>query len=166
MTIWVSVPAILEMLLSCTQAGQLHSLRLIAQGDYIKPATIAQLRAGSNPPRLISLGGPTETTIWSIWHELTADDVSVIPYGRPLAGNRYFIMDEIQRHVPQGVVGRIFTSGVNLAQGYLEDGELKQTDFVTVLDEHGHPVRAFRTGDQGYYRADGNIILLAASMVM
>ncbi|EOW9246195.1 amino acid adenylation domain-containing protein [Vibrio cholerae] len=158
-TIWVSVPAILEMLLSCTQAGQLHSLRLIAQGgDYIKPATITQLRAGSNPPRLISLGGPTETTIWSIWHELTADDVSVIPYGRPLAGNRYFIMDEIQRHVPQGVVGRIFTSGVNLAQGYLEDGELKQTDFVAVLDEHGHPVRAFRTGDQGYYRADGNII--------
>ncbi|CSC51888.1 Non-ribosomal peptide synthetase module protein%2C siderophore biosynthesis [Vibrio cholerae] len=30
---------------------------------------------------MISLGGPTETTIWSIWHELTADDVSVIPYG-------------------------------------------------------------------------------------
>ncbi len=158
-TIWVSVPAILEMLLSCTQGSQLQSLRLVAQGgDYIKPATIAQLRALESSIRLISLGGPTETTIWSIWHELTDADVSTIPYGRPLPGNRYFILDERQQHVPQGVVGRIYTVGVNLAQGYLENGELKQTDFVTIYDDRGEPVRAFRTGDQGYYRQDGNII--------
>lgn len=42
--------------------------------------------------------------------------------------------------------------------GYLEQGELKQHDFVTLEGPDGQPLRAFRTGDQGYYRADGNIM--------
>lgn len=158
-TIWVSVPAILEMLLACMQGEKLKSLRLVAQGgDYIKPRTIAELRELDQGIRLVSLGGPTETTIWSIWHDLTSEDVNVIPYGKPLPGNKYFVMDGLNKHVPQGVVGRIMTVGVNLAVGYLEDGEIKQTDFVTIIDDNGDQVRAFRTGDQGYYREDGNII--------
>ncbi|EGU60334.1 Non-ribosomal peptide synthetase protein, partial [Vibrio nigripulchritudo ATCC 27043] len=158
-TIWVSVPAILEMLLTCMQGEKLKTLRLVAQGgDYVKPRTVAELRKLDQDIRLISLGGPTETTIWSIWHDLVDDDVDVIPYGKPLPCNKYFIMNGLGKHVPQGVVGRIMTVGVNLASGYLEDGELKQTDFVTIVDDKGDEVRAFRTGDLGYYREDGNII--------
>ncbi|APC19014.1 peptide synthetase [Pseudomonas frederiksbergensis] len=158
-TLWCSVPAILEMLLSCRATHDLKSLRLIAQGgDYIKPAVIAELRALLPVSRLISLGGPTETTIWSIWHEITADDRALIPYGRPLPGNRYFTLDSQGEHCPAGVVGRIHTAGVNLALGYLENGELTQSEFVTVSDEHGQAVRAFRTGDCGRYRRDGTLI--------
>lgn len=158
-TLWCSVPAILEMLLSCRRGDELASLRLIAQGgDYIKPAVIAQLRELDPALRLISLGGPTETTIWSIWHEIGPEDVGAIPYGRPLPGNRYFILNERGGHCPAQVVGRIHTAGVNLALGYLLDGELTQTDFVTVADEAGEPVRAFRTGDRGRYRHDGDIL--------
>lgn len=57
-----------------------------------------------------------------------------------------------------GVVGRIHTAGVNLALGYLLDGALQQSDFITVDDEHGQAVRAFRTGDCGRYRADGTLL--------
>lgn len=158
-TLWCSVPAILEMLLSCRAANDLKSLRLIAQGgDYIKPAVIAELRELLPSSRLISLGGPTETTIWSIWHDITVDDRALIPYGRPLPGNSYFILDPQGRHCPAGVVGRIHTAGVNLALGYLENGDLTQNEFVTVSDEHGQAVRAFRTGDCGRYRRDGTLI--------
>lgn len=158
-TIWVSVPAILEMLLSCRRGEDLRSLRLIAQGgDYIKPATIAELR-GLNPAlRLISLGGPTETTIWSIWHEVAPEDVEGVPYGRPLPGNGYFLLNDRGEHRPAGVAGRMYAAGVNVALGYLEDGVLTQTDFVTVNDATGRPVRAFRTGDCGYYRPDSLIV--------
>ena len=34
--------------------------------------------------RLFSLGGPTETTIWSIWHEINEQDQEIIPYGKAL----------------------------------------------------------------------------------
>lgn len=158
-TIWQSVPALMEMLLSCMQGEKLKSIRLVCQGgDYVKPKTIDELRALEQDIRLVSIGGPTETTIWSIWHFVTDEDKTVIPYGRPFPANQYFIMDGLGKHTPQGGVGTIMTVGVNLASGYLEDGELKQTDFVTIVDDQGNEVRAFRTGDLGYYREDGNII--------
>ncbi|RNF36392.1 peptide synthetase [Paracoccus methylarcula] len=158
-TIWCSVPAILEMLLACRQPGELDSLRLVAQGgDYIKPATISTLRGLLPQTRMVSLGGPTETTIWSIWHEIGADDTGTIPYGRALPGNSYFICTDTGEHCPAGVVGRIHTAGVNLALGYLSGGRIGGEDFVTLNDDRGLPVRAFRTGDLGYYRDDGSIV--------
>lgn len=158
-TLWCSVPAILEMLLSCRRGDQLASLRLVAQGgDYIKPMIIEELRRLKPGLRLISLGGPTETTIWSIWHEIVAEDVAAVPYGHPLPANRYFVLNDQGGHCPAGVVGRIHTAGVNVAIGYLEDGAITQTDFVTVDDPEGKPVRAFRTGDRGRYRPDGKIM--------
>lgn len=158
-TIWCSVPAILEMLLACRQGDTLKTLRLVAQGgDYIKPGVIETLRQSDSGLRLISLGGPTETTIWSIWHEIGDADGAAIPYGHPLPANRYFILDEKGCHCPTGVTGRIHTEGVNVAIGYLEDGAVTQTDFVMVRDPDGQDVRAFRTGDRGFYRADGKIV--------
>ncbi|HGE8423405.1 TPA: amino acid adenylation domain-containing protein [Serratia marcescens] len=158
-TLWCSVPAILEMLLTCKTADSLRSLRLVAQGgDYIKPATVQTLRTLHQDLALFSLGGPTETTIWSIWHPIAPQESGTVPYGRPLPANRYFICHDDGSHCPAGVVGRIHTAGVNLALGYLEQGELKQHDFVTLEGPDGQPLRAFRTGDQGYYRADGNIM--------
>ncbi|MBY7840467.1 amino acid adenylation domain-containing protein [Vibrio fluvialis] len=158
-TLWCSVPAILEMLLACQSTSQGQSLRLIAQGgDYIKPQTIQTLRERLPNARLFSLGGPTETTIWSIWHELEAEDGAVIPYGAPLPGTQYYVVNEQHQHCPQGVVGRIVTAGVNLSLGYLVDGEVVQTDFITIETPHGERVRAFKTGDLGYYRHDGRLI--------
>ncbi len=158
-TIWCSVPAILEMLLACRRGESLRSLRLIAQGgDYIKPAVVAELRRLDPSLRLISLGGPTETTIWSIWHEIAPDDVEAIPYGRPLPGNRYLLLNERGEPCPPRVVGRMHVVGVNVALGYRVDGALDQTDFVLIDDAAGRPVRAFRTGDCGYARHDGTLV--------
>ncbi|MBY7767395.1 amino acid adenylation domain-containing protein [Vibrio fluvialis] len=158
-TLWCSVPAILEMLLACQSTSQGQSLRLIAQGgDYIKPQTIQTLRERLPNARLFSLGGPTETTIWSIWHELEPEDGVVIPYGAPLPATQYYVVNEQHQHCPQGVVGRIVTAGVNLSLGYLVDGEVVQTDFIDIETPHGERVRAFKTGDLGYYRDDGRLI--------
>lgn len=158
-SLWCSVPAILEMLLSCKTANSLQSLRLVAQGgDYIKPDTVQTLWRLRPDITLFSLGGPTETTIWSIWHAIVPEDKPAVPYGQPLAGNRYFICHSDGAHCPAGVTGRIHTSGVNLASGYLQDGTLIQHDFVAVTTPQGETLRAFRTGDEGYFRADGNIL--------
>ena len=156
-SIWVSVPAIVDMLCSVASKEQLQSLRLIAQGgDYIKPGLIQFLRRQLPQARLFSLGGPTETTIWSIWHEITAEDIDVIPYGKALAHNRYYILDEQLQPCAIGEVGRMYMSGVNLSNGYLLNGQLQTGDFVSLgCDEEKI---AFRMSDLGYMRDDGNII--------
>ena len=109
----------------CSSKEQLQSLRLIAQGgDYIKPSLIAKLRQQLPNARLFSLGGPTETTIWSIWHEINKQDQEIIPYGKALENNRYFILDENLKPCQMGEVGTMYMTGLNLSNGYLLDGKL------------------------------------------
>ncbi|MDC5084767.1 acinetobactin non-ribosomal peptide synthetase subunit BasA [Acinetobacter baumannii] len=158
-TIWSSVPAIVDMLFSVAQKEQLQSLRLIAQGgDYIKPSLIAKLREQLPNARLFSLGGPTETTIWSIWHEINEQDQEIIPYGKALENNRYFILDENLKPCQMGEVGTMYMTGLNLSNGYLLDGEIYYKDFVDIQVNENETQTAFRMSDQGYFREDGNII--------
>ncbi|WP_373882769.1 AMP-binding protein [Acinetobacter pittii] len=158
-TLWSSVPAIVDMLFSVAQKEQLQSLRLIAQGgDYIKPSLISKLREQLPNTRLFSLGGPTETTIWSIWHEINEQDQEIIPYGKALENNRYFILDENLKPCQMGEVGTMYMSGLNLSNGYLLDGEINYKDFVDIQVSENETQTAFRMSDQGYFREDGNII--------
>lgn len=158
-TIWSSVPAIVDMLFSVAQKEQLQSLRLIAQGgDYIKPSLITKLRQQLPNARLFSLGGPTETTIWSIWHEINEQDQEIIPYGKALENNRYFILDENLKPCQMGEVGIMYMTGLNLSNGYLLDGEINYKDFVDIQVSENENQTAFRMSDQGYFREDGNII--------
>lgn len=158
-TLWSSVPAIVDMLFSVAQKEQLQSLRLIAQGgDYIKPSLIAKLRQQLPNARLFSLGGPTETTIWSIWHEINEQDQEIILYGKALENNRYFILDENLKPCRMGEVGTMYMTGLNLSNGYLLDGEIYYKDFVDIQVNENETQTAFRMSDQGYFREDGNII--------
>lgn len=158
-TIWSSVPAIVDMLFSVAQKEQLQSLRLIAQGgDYIKPSLITKLRQQLPNARLFSLGGPTETTIWSIWHEINEQDQEIIPYGKALENNQYFILDENLKPCQMGEVGTMYMAGLNLSNGYLLDGEINYKDFVDIQVSENETQTAFRMSDQGYFREDGNII--------
>lgn len=158
-TLWSSVPAIVDMLFSVAQKEQLQSLRLIAQGgDYIKPSLISKLREQLPNARLFSLGGPTETTIWSIWHEINEQDQEIIPYGKALENNHYFILDENLKPCQMGEVGTLYMTGLNLSNGYLLDGEIYYKDFVDIQVNENEIQTAFRMSDQGYFREDGNII--------
>ncbi|MCU4526048.1 AMP-binding protein [Acinetobacter pittii] len=158
-TLWSSVPAIVDMLFSVAQKEQLQSLRLIAQGgDYIKPSLISKLREQLPNARLFSLGGPTETTIWSIWHEINEQDQEIIPYGKALENNRYYILDENLKPCQMGEVGTMYMTGLNLSNGYLLDGEIYYKDFVEIQVSENETQTAFRMSDQGYFREDGNII--------
>ncbi|KAA8734712.1 AMP-binding protein [Acinetobacter qingfengensis] len=160
-TIWVSVPAIVDMLLMCAQPHQIQSLRLIAQGgDFVKPKVIQNLQKLIPAIRLFSLGGPTETTIWSIWHEITHQDQDIIPYGKALKNNDYCILNPQYQPCAIGDVGSICMSGINLANGYLIDGKLSDNDFIYIKDNVGQSLRLYKSSDKGYLRADGNIIFV------
>jgi amino acid adenylation domain-containing protein len=158
-TVWVSVPAIVDMLFTLNDYTKLSSLRLIAQGgDYIKPSLIARIRASLPHARLFSLGGPTETTIWSIWHEIQQCDTDLIPYGSALVDNQYYILDEQLQPCAVGEVGRMYMSGINLSNGYLRDGQLVRSDFLTIRNVQQNLETVFKMSDLGYFREDGTIM--------
>ena len=158
-SVWSSVPAIVDMLLVCAEPDQIASLKLVSQGgDYVKPTVIDKLREYLPKARLFSIGGPTETTIWSVWHEISNKDVDIIPYGDSFKHNQYYIMNEKGQHCPHFVVGTMCMSGVNLANGYLKEGVINQNDFNIITTPEGRQVRVFKTSDRGFFREDGKII--------
>ncbi|MEE1760799.1 amino acid adenylation domain-containing protein [Streptomyces sp. SP18BB07] len=161
-TLWNSVPAQLQMLLHYLDAepGGPESLRLaLLSGDWI-PLTLPG-HAGRHLPgtELISLGGATEAAIWSIHHPITTVEPHwrSIPYGIPLANQRFHVLDSALRDRPDLVAGELYIAGTGLATGYLNDPERTAERFIH------HPEtkeRLYRTGDLGRYLPSGEIEFL------
>ncbi len=161
-TVWNTVPALLELLVEQAEHDHtdLSSLRLVLlSGDWIPLTLPDRIRALAPDARVISLGGATEGSIWSIHHPIgTVDPAwSAIPYGRPLANQSFHVLDEHLRAVPVGVPGDLYIGGVGVARGYWRDPDRTRAAFRT-YPPTGE--RLYRTGDLGRYRADGVIEFL------
>lgn len=159
-SIWVSVPAVVEMLFMVAGREDIKSLRIIAQGgDYINPSIVSELQRTLPNCQLYSLGGPTETTIWSIWHKICLEDQQCIPYGKPLQNNVYYILDDRLQHCPPFKEGTMYMTGINLSNGYLVDGVISHQDFVELsLGNDNLSKAALRMSDKGYFDENGTII--------
>jgi amino acid adenylation domain-containing protein len=162
-TLWNSVPAFMEMLVMHAEAEPVPaqalpaSLRLVLlSGDWVPVNLPARLHALKEDVRVVSLGGPTETTVWDICYPVDAPDPSwkSIPYGKPMLNQRYHVLDDLLDPRPTWVPGELYVAGMGLARGYWRDEEKTRQRFIT------HPQtgeRLYRTGDVGRYLPDGNI---------
>jgi amino acid adenylation domain-containing protein len=165
-TVWNSVPAIVRLLAEQAASGAgatpLAALRLVMMsGDRIPVPLPSMLRQVKPDLRLVSLGGPTETTIWNISHPIGEDRAGErIPYGRPNANNRAYILDAAGMDAPDWVTGEICAAGTGLARGYWADEARTAARFG--YDERLGE-RLYRTGDLGRYLPDGNIDILGRS---
>ncbi len=162
-TVWNSVPALLEILLeyAATRENQIpECLRLVLlSGDWLALDVAERLRAQAPGAEVVSLGGATEASIWSISHPVRDLDPSwpSVPYGKPLDNQTFFVLDRYLRQAPTWVPGDLYIGGIGLAREYWRDEEKTATSFVT----HPHTgERLYRTGDLGRFRPDGNIEFL------
>lgn len=165
-TIWNSAPALLELLVNylITYNQQLPpSLRLILlSGDRINPNLITQLQNFNPQLQIISLGGATEASIWSIYYPIPQNwpTGKTIPYGRPLDNQSFYILDSEQQLAPIGVTGELYIGGVGVARGYLHRPELTKEKFIAAPFNTSTTARLYKTGDLGRYLEDGNIEFL------
>ena len=162
-TIWNSVPALMEMLTEyiADQRDLVpRSLRLaMLSGDWIALKLPAKIQALSADIQVVSLGGATEASIWSIFYpiETIKADWKSIPYGRPLLNQHVYVLDANLNHRPHWVPGHFYIGGMGLARGYWRDEVKTNASFIT------HPQtgeRLYRTGDLGRYLPDGTIEFL------
>jgi pyochelin synthetase len=162
-TIWNSVPALLEMLVDHVGARREllgGSLRLaLLSGDWIPVGLPDRARSLLPTLRLISLGGATEAAIWSIFHpiDVVNPEWKSVPYGRPLRNQQMQVLNDAMSPCPIWVPGQIHIAGLGLARGYWKDEAKTRAQFVR------HPQtgeRLYRTGDLGRYLPDGTIEFL------
>lgn len=159
-TLWNSVPTSAGLLVDqLALTGRISDapLRVVMMsGDWIDPKLPARLWHGFPGSNLYSLGGATEAAIWSIHYPITSDTQHLrsIPYGKPLNGQSFYILNSQLQHCPVGVTGELFIGGVGVAREYYGQPDLTAKQFIY---HEGLQQRLYRTGDQGRYRADGNI---------
>ncbi len=149
-TIWNTVPAFMGVLMDYAEGrprGPLDALRLVMMsGDWIPVSLPERMQRILQHPKIISLGGATEASIWSILHPI--DEVNPawksIPYGRPMLNQTMHVLNSALEPVPEWVAGMLYIGGIGLAKGYWRDEEKTNASFLT------HPrtgERLYRTGD-------------------
>jgi amino acid adenylation domain-containing protein len=162
-TVWNSVPALMSMALQWIKDRHLRlspSLRLVLlSGDWIPTSLPGELGALGGEMAVVSLGGATEGSIWSIAYPIdeVAPAWTSIPYGKALANQTVRVLDAELRPRPIGVVGEIYIGGAGVARGYWRDPERTTERFVTDL-RTGE--RLYRTGDLGRLMPSGDIEFL------
>jgi amino acid adenylation domain-containing protein len=170
-TVWNSAPALLGLLVDHLEqaggAGSLPALRLaLLGGDWVPVTLPDRARAVAPGLRFIVMGGATEASIHSTIYEVEATDPgwTSIPYGRPMANQRTYILDDALQPVPPGVPGELYLAGIGLARGYLDQPERTAERFIEW--SYGWPLgtatgeRLYRTGDLARFGPDGLIELL------
>ncbi|CAL9553974.1 amino acid adenylation domain-containing protein [Streptomyces sp. enrichment culture] len=158
-TVWNSVPQLAGLLVDEAGEMPLESLRVVLMsGDWIPVQLPDRLRALAPEAAVMSLGGATEGSIWSIWYEIGRVDPgwASIPYGTAMPGQRMFVLNGRGEHCPVGVAGEIHIGGAGVALGYWRDEERTAERFF----EHPELGRLYRTGDLGRWTRQGWIEFL------
>lgn len=167
-TFWNSVPAIMDLLVKLITRKNNNddetkyinnTLRVVLlSGDWIPldlPDTIKTYFPSS---KVISLGGATEASIWSIYYPI--EDIKQnwksIPYGYPLRNQKMYVLNYEYNICPSGVRGEIFIGGIGVAEGYINDMEKTERAFI----EHPQLGRIYKTGDHGIFHEEGYIEFL------
>ena len=108
--------------------------------------------------KVFNIYGPTETTVWVTCHPVLPVDAereteSVLGHALPTVTLK--IVDDVGHEVAAGERGEIVIGGPTVSAGYLAQPELTAQRFVPLPDIEG---LAYRTGDLGFVRNDGNIV--------
>ena len=138
-TVWCPAPTMLRMTCSDDPVRDLPDVKLVYVGGEELTPDVAELWS---PGRWLENGyGPTECTVTCVRTRMKSGEPVTI--GRPLEGNRAYVLDGELRELPVGEIGELFMAGVGLARGYLGRPDLTRERFI----EHPRFGRIYRTGD-------------------
>jgi amino acid adenylation domain-containing protein len=169
-TVWNSVPALFQLWLNQLQSpspdlGEGFRVRVriaLLSGDWIPLGLPARVNQQFSTLQLVSLGGATEAAIWSIVYPIAAIDPTwtSIPYGRPMANQQMYVLNESLQLCPLGVTGELYIGGIGVTPGYWRDPEKTSAALVPAPDYAAPSQVLYKTGDLGRYQLDGTIEFL------
>ena len=138
---------------------------LLFGGEAVEPKWVREVLEKGRPGRLLHVYGPTETTTFATWHEVTSvgEQAHLVPIGGPLTNVQIYVFDEHLRPVPVGVPGGLYIGGCGLARGYLDQPALTAERFIPDPFSSESGARLYQTGDLARFRPDGSVEFLGRS---
>ena len=133
-------------------------------GEACNPILVKKFIAANIKTRLVHVYGPTETTTFSTFCELTEENIeSCVPIGKGLSGYSLYVLNQKLQPVPIGVAGELFIGGHGIARGYLNRHQLTNERFINnpfiaeKETDNSFEQKIYRTGDIVKWLPDGNI---------
>lgn len=76
--------------------------------------------------------GPTEATVCTTFYSIDRNfsEERCTPIGKPLMGNRCYVLDQNLNLMPKGTIGELHIAGTGLAQGYWQRPELNKKRYI------------------------------------
>ena len=147
------VPSMLQSFVGHVPASflsKLSSIRhILCSGEALTEALVRRSYAVlPDTVTLHNLYGPTEASIDVSYWRCDRQAGGQIPIGYPVANTRLYVLDDHQGLVPAGLVGDLWISGVQLAQGYWNRPLLTADCFVSDPYSTEPGARMYRTGDR------------------
>ncbi|HEU0051826.1 MAG TPA: amino acid adenylation domain-containing protein, partial [Longimicrobium sp.] len=140
------------------EPGLFAPLREVLFGGQAADADgVRRILAAGGPRRLLHMYGPTETTAWSSWEEVThvAGDARTVSVGRATGNQRVYLLDRALQPVPVGVAGEAYVGGEGVVRGYLDRPALTAERFVPDPFSPEPGARMYRTGDRLRWKEAG-----------
>ena len=162
------VPSVFELFLNYLEAHndeaqKFYSVRYVfLSGEALSAELIQRFYRlfDCSKVTLHNLYGPTECAVDVTYYDCTPTDTDPVPIGKPIYNTQMHILDKYLKPVPIGVKGEICIAGDGVGQGYINNPELTQEKFIDNPFGEG---KLYRTGDNGYWREDGNIVFCGRS---
>ncbi|MBC9929272.1 non-ribosomal peptide synthetase [Chitinophaga qingshengii] len=101
--------------------------------------------------------GPSETSIGTVFYEVSAGWEGAIPIGRPIDNVHCLVLDKNRCLLPDGVIGELYLGGICVGSGYLGDARHTAEVFTTLPFEGYDQEVFYQTGDLVRYMPDGNL---------
>lgn len=135
---------------------------LIVGGEQLYGESLAFWRKHAPATAIWNEYGPTETTVACCVYRVTGDTPSEgpIPFGRPIANTRIYLLDRYGEAVPVGAAGEVYVAGDGVGLGYWRRPELTAERFVPDRFSQQPGALMYRTGDLARYLPDGNLLFL------
>ncbi|KAK6836159.1 putative polyketide synthase [Apiospora arundinis] len=118
----------------------------------------AALRTAAIGGEMFPLGNGSLFEYWR-------DDLDRIPVGPTLDNVSVYILDESGQPVPNNCTGEVFIGGCGVGRGYLDRPDLTSAAFTTCSFATSRDTSLgwrtmYRTGDRGFLRPDGQLVIL------
>ena len=150
--------AVVPSFLAGLGEAELPELEAVVVGGEACPGELAANRAQRH--RLFNVYAPTELSIFNTGFVHPADGTvfpGSPPVGRPIRGNRVYLLSREGRPVPIGVHGELCGAGQGVVRGYLERPALTAERFIPDPFAGSLGGRLYRTGDLTRCRPDGDV---------